>query len=191
MPQIEQVWPYNLAYKVFNDINMVHRTYGPALEDALYTLTDREREVLRYRFIDGLTLRKTGEQFGITQERICQIEAKALRKLRHPSRSRAFLLENTIDKVRELEETCSRLAQENAKLRKRLHVPEEKPITVTPIEDLELSVRSYNCLARQGIRYVEDLDGWTVDRLMKVRNLGKRSLEEVVAKARDWGIEID
>ncbi|MRI84806.1 RNA polymerase sigma factor RpoD [Fundicoccus ignavus] len=62
------------------------------LEDVLDTLTDREENVLRLRFglDDGniRTLEQVGKVFGVTRERIRQIEAKALRKLRHPSRSK-------------------------------------------------------------------------------------------------------
>jgi len=62
------------------------------LDSVLETLTDREEKVLRMRFglLDGRTrtLEEVGKEFGVTRERIRQIEAKALRKLRHPSRSK-------------------------------------------------------------------------------------------------------
>ena len=62
------------------------------LDEVLSTLTDREQKVLRLRFglEDGRarTLEEVGKEFKVTRERIRQIEAKALRKLRHPSRSR-------------------------------------------------------------------------------------------------------
>ena len=62
------------------------------LSSVLETLTEREREVLNLRFglIDGRarTLEEVGKEFKVTRERIRQIEAKALRKLRHPSRSK-------------------------------------------------------------------------------------------------------
>jgi len=62
------------------------------LQEVLTTLTDRERQVLDNRFglTDGYsrTLEEVGKQFNVTRERIRQIEAKALRKLRHPTRLR-------------------------------------------------------------------------------------------------------
>ncbi|PDX70878.1 RNA polymerase sigma factor RpoD, partial [Faecalibacterium prausnitzii] len=62
------------------------------LDEVLDTLTDREENVLRLRFglDDGKmrTLEDVGKVFNVTRERIRQIEAKALRKLRHPSRSK-------------------------------------------------------------------------------------------------------
>ena len=62
------------------------------LDEVLGTLTEREERVLRLRFglIDGRqrTLEEVGREFNVTRERIRQIEAKALRKLKHPSRSR-------------------------------------------------------------------------------------------------------
>ena len=62
-----------------------------ATDDVLASLTAREAKVLRMRFGIGMntdhTLEEVGKQFDVTRERIRQIEAKALRKLRHPSRS--------------------------------------------------------------------------------------------------------
>ena len=62
------------------------------VEEVLHTLTEREARVLQLRFglQDGRsrTLEEVGREFGVTRERIRQIEAKALRKLRHPTRSR-------------------------------------------------------------------------------------------------------
>jgi RNA polymerase primary sigma factor len=69
-----------------------HQILKEQVKDALGTLTIREQEVLRLRFglDDGRsrTLEEVGREFKVTRERIRQIEAKALRKLRHPSRSR-------------------------------------------------------------------------------------------------------
>ena len=59
----------------------------------------------------------------------------------------------------------------------------------TSIEDLELSVRSYNCLKRAGIHTVADIVNKTEQDMMKVRNLGKKSLDEVEKKLNDLGLE--
>ena len=64
----------------------------------------------------------------------------------------------------------------------------EKVLEMT-IEELDLSVRSYNCLKRAGIVNVEDLTNKTEDDMMKVRNLGRKSLEEVTNKLRSLGLD--
>lgn len=58
------------------------------------------------------------------------------------------------------------------------------------IEELELSVRSFNCLKRAGINNVEDLVAKTTDDMMKVRNLGKKSLDEVINKLDSLGLKL-
>jgi DNA-directed RNA polymerase subunit alpha len=59
------------------------------------------------------------------------------------------------------------------------------------IDELELSVRSYNCLKRAGINTVEELTNRTAEDMMKVRNLGRKSLEEVLAKLKELGLELN
>ena len=59
------------------------------------------------------------------------------------------------------------------------------------IDELELSVRSYNCLKRAGINTVEELTNRTPDDMMKVRNLGRKSLEEVLGKLKELGLQLN
>ena len=66
----------------------------------------------------------------------------------------------------------------------------KEKILEMPIEELELSVRSFNCLKRSGISTVEDLANKTETDMMKVKNLGKKSLEEVIAKLHDLGLDL-
>ena len=65
----------------------------------------------------------------------------------------------------------------------------EKVLEMT-IEELDLSVRSFNCLKRAGINSVEDLINKSEDDMMKVRNLGRKSLEEVVYKLNSLGFSL-
>ena len=65
----------------------------------------------------------------------------------------------------------------------------EKVLEMT-IEELDLSVRSFNCLKRAQINTVEDLTNRTEEDMMKVRNLGRKSLDEVVEKLRSLGFDL-
>ena len=103
--------PYNLLLKIFGeeeiisfgeDLRAYEKLASYALSNALTTLKPREEKILKLRYgIDDnqpRTLEETAQEFNLTRERIRQIEAKALRKLRHPSRSKRLrpFLEPTI-----------------------------------------------------------------------------------------------
>ena len=89
-------------------------------------------------------------------------------------------LEMFID-LSEIAKTMSIMSQKELSLKDKL--------LETPIEELEFSVRSYNCLKRAGIHTVADVVSKTEQDMMKVRNLGKKSLDEVVKKIQDLGLE--
>ena len=89
-------------------------------------------------------------------------------------------LEMFID-LSEIAKTMSIMSQKELSLKDKL--------LETSIEDLELSVRSYNCLKRAGIHTVADIVNKTEQDMMKVRNLGKKSLDEVEKKLNDLGLE--
>ena len=71
----------------------------------------------------------------------------------------------------------------------REETKKEKVLEMT-IEELDMSVRSFNCLKRAGIDTVEDLTNRTEEDMIKVRNLGKKSLEEVIQKLRSLGLDL-
>lgn len=66
----------------------------------------------------------------------------------------------------------------------------ETKIREMNIEDMDLSVRSYNCLKRANIHTIDDLTKKTVDDMLKVRNLGRKSLDEVIAKLNSYGLSL-
>lgn len=83
---------------------------------------------------------------------------------------------------------------ENAKATEIMAEPvddkQTKALTMS-IDELELSVRSYNCLKRAGINTVEELTNKTPEEMMKVRNLGKKSLDEVLEKLKELGLKLN
>ena len=68
---------------------------------------------------------------------------------------------------------------------------EKEKVLEMSIDELELSVRSFNCLKRAGINTVQELTNKTSDDMMKVRNLGRKSLEEVLAKLKELGLQLN
>ena len=68
---------------------------------------------------------------------------------------------------------------------------EKEKVLEMSIDELELSVRSYNCLKRAGINTVEELTNKTSEDMMKVRNLGRKSLEEALAKLKELGLQLN
>jgi DNA-directed RNA polymerase subunit alpha len=68
---------------------------------------------------------------------------------------------------------------------------EKEKVLEMSIDELELSVRSFNCLKRAGINTVEELTNKTPEDMMKVRNLGRKSLEEVLGKLKDLNLELN
>ena len=68
---------------------------------------------------------------------------------------------------------------------------EKEKVLEMNIDELELSVRSYNCLKRAGINTVGELCNRTSEDMMKVRNLGRKSLEEVIAKLKELNLSFN
>ena len=83
----------------------------------------------------------------------------------------------------------SNIAQDAEALIERPEVNRNRVLEMT-IEELDLSVRSFNCLKRAGIDTVEDLINRTEDDMIKVRNLGRKSLEEVIQKLSSLGLSL-
>jgi DNA-binding CsgD family transcriptional regulator len=137
------------------------------IEKDLSNLTEREREVLKMR--NGLfyynkpyTLEEVAQVLGVTRERIRQIEAKAIRRINHYQRRQRFNQPNEISK--------------------------EVITDNTPVEELDLSFRPYICLKRANIHTVGELTLKTERELMRLRNLGSKSLKEIIQKLEERGL---
>ena len=171
--------------------------------------------VLRYKFYN--TLDAVAKELGVTRERIRQIEHKALRIMCYPSYNEMLLISNRVkdlqeavrEQQHELELTLNDLKLEIANARtkiakiqslfeyedikqkfKELELEEEfrRSKFEIAVEELELSVRSYNCLRRAGIRTVYDLIQKSEEDMVKVRNLGRKSLKEIREKLHSMGL---
>lgn len=149
------------------------------VHESLDTLTEREREVLGMIFgLDGYegpkTLREIGDVFVVTGNRIMQNKAKALRKLKHPSRSKNIMFlcglatdEDTTEHIRQVHDTYFLGGHDNDFLNKRL-------------DELELSVRTANCLENdKNLVYIRDLVQRTEAEMLRTPNFGRNALNEL------------
>ena len=176
-------YPDNLLYDIIGGEWEFPRPgdFDGSLEYVLRTLTERERRVLAFRYKDGLTFEEIGKRECVTRERIRQIHAKSLRKLRRPDRLN--YLKHGVSG------TIARKA-ESAREAVLASMPKpDKPEDIT-LEELELSVRSYNCLKRAGMNTLRDVAEMTFNELCNVRNLGKRSIDEICAVLTNYGIRL-
>ena len=208
-------WPNNLVDKIFGEQLEILLTDDQlaGLEKAIAELSLREQKCIYSYYRDEMTLDEIGQAFGVMRERIRQIIAKALRKLRHPSRSQFIKyglqggtyqrqinnLKTDLDHKKKILEEESELVD---KQMKELHKKgEESGVTVVnsfddplmdSIDNLGLSVRLYNCLARANCRTVRDVIDLAKSRkLFRIRNLGKRSLAEILTKlSQEYGVDL-
>lgn len=158
-------YPFNLLFDIgIEDVCNNDCNFEENLNEVLLTLKEREQKILNELYRNNLTSEECGKIFGVTRERIRQIQREALRKLKHPSRQKCI--------------KYGKLAYDYSNMKSEL------------IAEMELSVRSYNCLRRGGIKKIEDLEGLTCEDLMKIRNLGRKSMMEIIEKAAEYGIEI-
>lgn len=190
-----------------------------ALEVAMLmaNLSDREADILRYRYRQSKTYDDLMPVFDLSRERIRQIEAKALRKMRKESCRKLLMmgltgwLDNLIQEkakrigrrmvnelLKERLDEAEAMMQEREAEKLRLAMEDEEVrqaggkthLDSIKIEELELTVRSFNALKRSSINTVGDITEKTYKELMKVRNLGKKSLDEIVQKITEMGLRL-
>lgn len=212
----ETPWPYNLLDVIGTNTRGLRKNgrkerWGSFLtqdqEDALnyvisITLTEREQQTLLMYFKEGKTLAEIGMEYGLTRERIRQIIAKAVRRMRHPARMKlieyglagyAHMNENRRRKEKlEAEDKALDELEQDLILRRAFlegvlptqEVREEERIGKDIyLEDMDLSVRSYNCLKRAKCDTLGDVCQVLKDgRLNKLRNVGRKTMNEVLNK---------
>lgn len=197
-------YPENLINALNFDFVEVEQHFEERLQKLIEkgVITPREEMVLFAIYKDNKTLEQTGKILGVTRERIRQVQYKALKKLMRWERyfevgdyfSKEQLAKQEYQKY--LEEKHKEWDYESAK---SFIVAYERGLTdekikslEIPIEELDLSVRSYNCLRRAGIRTIKELSKKTKDDLFKIRNMGKKTAKEIMWKLEEqFGIKLE
>lgn len=220
--QLDMARPYEALYcSIFGEGGVNEFFYSEyenmqnALDEIMETLTERDVKVLLYRFGylgEFYSLRDAGHKLGCSGELVRLVERKALRKMRHPSRSRRLRSkypehgvffeksEGPIDYKKIIfTELDKYIRGEKYRFDFLDKIMEKNNISVTcpisgnynliSIEDLELGVRTYHCLKRAGIDTLGDLLNKSAEDMMRVRNLGRKSLEELMRLLKEMNVE--
>lgn len=165
-------------------------------------LTEREAEIVHKYYRDGRIFNDIAKDYEVTRERIRQVQQHALRKLAHPKRVewlevgvvgmlQAERIKATEKAVNQgLNEVITAIQSVNNSLHEIVgnspisaKIEEYKEVGFnldTPIEECNFSVRTYNCMKRAGKDTVRQLQKMTYEQLTQIRNLGKKSTDEVV-----------
>lgn len=204
-----RVYPYNLIplingeddesdIRAWEEDNKVY--YSPRLIEEVMTqhLTERENKVLQMRYEWGMSLEEVGSELGVTKERIRQIEARAIRKMR--MRKLDIMCAPAIDYRKELSDNevlrnqVNYLQSELDRIRgistlQREEADKKRSVMETSIDALDLSCRTYNCCKRAGINTLGDLSMKTYNDMLKIRNMGRKSLQEIEEKMAEYGLK--
>jgi len=165
-----------LLSRVFGNVYKEGKSWNDNILEAISTLANNEKKVLelRYGIKDGIfrTLKKTGEELGLTQERIRQIEAKAFRKLRHPVR-RLVILGYNWEMASQEAKSLREKYDNNVLLTKRISESD------CLIEEIELPLRVTNAFRKAGYPTINELIKHHSFEVMKNRNIGQKSIKVV------------
>lgn len=188
-------YPLNLAEVLLKDNADI--VYLKGLIDVISQFSEREQTIIRSRFLEHKTLREIGMDLGLTGQRIRQIEAKTLRKLISPQCIRQYTGISLAEHFRILQEKEIEMAAKYTEIIEAVKAEkygvdrEIIPLYETDIEALNLSIRAFNCLKRGCINTIGDIAKMTIQDLFKVRNLGRKSVEEITAKMIEVGIILE
>ena len=183
---------YCLVYNV-NEAN--GDVYVRGVMDAIISLADREQAVLNDYYRCGMTNEQIGREMRISGGQASEIKRKAIRKLRHISRSRKMsvsrivgeyikLIDSKDETINELYIELENLANGKPMSRK---VIAELNARKMGIDELGLSSRAFNVLYKAGVQRVEQITLLDKFALLKIRGFGEGSLSEVVRKMREHG----
>lgn len=190
---VKRAYPYNLLGTIIGPealaVNFV--TTNQLLDNMDQLLdnyvTEREALILRLRFINGMSLQAIADILNVTHERVRQLEAKAIRRLRHMVYTQKLLQSSQIlenqQKIEEQQRTITHLESQINHLRRQIEKEVGyEPLSLTnSINMLELTNRAYNHLRMSGIQTVEELlKSLLSDEIHSLRGMGRNSVNNIL-----------
>ena len=187
--EVPDFWPFKLINSVFDNDKAWQEAYLPGIIEVVNELKDYEKTIIILRFT-GLNGREIADIINRSKSRVYQVEHKVLRILRNPMRRKRMIAVSTAE-FNQVKDNEINLMNELKRWKKVDIDMEMNKLLSIPIEELDLSIRSFNCLKRGGINTVGDIINKSQEDIVKLRNLGRRSFEEVRSKLAEFGIDLD
>lgn len=196
-------WPYNLFADLFGKDEIFH-AWPDRLDYLISQLPPRRQLVIRLRYQKRMTYKDIARDLDVSRERVRQILVRTLRTFRHPA-FRNQLLSVPKDRHNQILRENARLERLAEYYKQRMEAaidaagiapppvepdPPDPDILEERIEFLDLGVRSYNALYRANIDTVAQLVRLDPYRVMAIRNLGRKSFDEIVARLAAHGLEL-
>lgn len=199
---------------IIDDLNFDYESVIDNFETKLQAvcskaLNPREQTCIALRYIDNKTLQEVAKEIGVTQERVRQIIAKAVRRISRYQYyfTYGYFKHDDLIKVERKkyidankdkwdEESAMAFLQEKGRVflppkeNKEYYTVEDIVSFTTTLEELDLSARTYNCLKRAGLNKIGDVIRYTYEDVLKIRNLGRQSANEIVQKLADYGFKL-
>jgi DNA-binding CsgD family transcriptional regulator len=198
-------WPYNMLIKAYiiDGTEPLSDKQLSGLEKAMECFTEREALAVKLYFKEEMTLDEVGKEMGITRERVRQVIARALRKLRHPTRQNLIVygedfrnlnsyLKHLYEVKNEIEELEAYIEDHKDTYTELVKEDASFCMNDISIDELDLSVRSFNALKRKGIKWASDAAKLVNSgEIVKVRNLGRKSYLEIAEKLKEKGFNVE
>lgn len=196
-------YPYNLLRQIFpgEQMNRLAEDSEMVLEYLIAeNLTEQEVTLLRMRYRKDMTYTDIGDANNLSRGRVKDIIVKAERKLSHYARKKYIEMgmRKYIEYIKESTRVCrenqykkriNRLEREIAELRHENYAPDNAEIYNEGIEIFDMTVRTYNVLQRNGLHTVGDIIEADSEKIISIKNLGRKSLEELIEVLKEYGFE--
>ncbi len=186
----KDMYPYNLAKVILGeDATEVLNPFA-LMQVVENELVRNEVIVLQLRYKYGWTYKRIAEEYDVLEKRIRQIEARGVRKLRHPSRSHQYLVRSRSEykENKDLKEEINYLERENRFLRKMANESDalhrkilafDLGLYEAKLNKLDLSTRALNCLSNNSIETIGQLIDTDSDAIWKFQGIGEKTYQEI------------
>lgn len=200
--EITSIYPLSVAKEILGELD-ARRTSVEGLMLEIAKLEENQSKILSLRYRDKKTYKECAEILGVSPGKASAIERRALRLLKHPTKTRRYMtvsyaeyfdLKRRYEELAENYELIKKALQSDPQIEVNeatiMRKVEINNLLDSPIETLGLSSRAYNCLRRAGKKTIKDVALMSISELQSIRNMGSKSVYEVESALEEKGVKL-